>query len=202
MKQEIEAKFLHIDFDDIRQKLRAAGAVCETPMRLMRRVTFDSPEMKTRNGWVRVRDEGNKVTVTYKQVDTLSVDGVLEVETTVGDFDAMVNIFKQTGIAGGSFQESKRETWKLGGVEVVLDEWPWLQPYIEIEGTDEQAVRQAAAVLGQDWSQAKFGDVMVAYRAQYPHLSEKDTIGNLSEVRFGMPLPDLLLVTNPRHNTQ
>lgn len=202
MKQEIEAKFLNIDFDDIRTKLQAAGAVCETPMRLMRRVTFDSPEMKERNGWLRVRDEGDKVTVTYKQVDALSVDGVLEIETIVGDFDAMVSIFKQTGIAGGSFQESKRETWKLGTVEVVLDEWPWLRPYIEIEGTSKQAVQQAAATLGQDWSQAKFGDVMVAYRAEYPHLSEKDTVGNLPEVRFGMPLPGLLHDTQSQQNIQ
>ncbi|MEO6761085.1 MAG: class IV adenylate cyclase [Candidatus Saccharimonadales bacterium] len=191
MQKEIEAKFLDVDFDDVRKKLEAAGAVCLTPMRLMRRVTFDSAEMKARNGWVRVRDEGDRVTVTYKQVDELSVDGVFEVETIVEDFDAMVDIFKQTGIADGSFQESKRETWELDKAEIVLDEWPWLKPYIEIEGKTEEAIREVAKKLDFDWDQAKFGDVMVAYRQQYPHLKYEDTVGNLAEVRFGMPMPDL-----------
>ena len=192
MQQEIEAKFLDVDHDEVRGKLQALGATCEQPMRLMRRVTFDNAAMKAKGGWIRVRDEGDKVTVTYKQVNKLSADGVFEIETTAGSFDAMVSIFKQIELAGGSFQESKRETWQLGDVEVVLDEWPWLKLYIEIEGPSEESIRTAAEQLGFDWSQAKFGDVMVAYRAEYPHLTEEDTVGNLPEVRFSMPLPDLL----------
>ena len=44
----------------------------------------------------------------------------------------------------------------------------------------------------QNEIEAKFGDVMVTYRAQYPHLTEKDTVGNLPEVKFDAPLPGLL----------
>jgi len=33
---------------------------------------------------------------------------------------------------------------------------------------------------------------MVAYRKQYPHLTAKDTIGNIPEVKFNAPLPSLL----------
>lgn len=73
----------------------------------------------------------------------------------------------------------------------MLDEWPWLKPYIEIEGPSEEAIRDVATELGFNYAQAKFGDVMVAYRAQYPHLAETDTVGNLPEVKFGAPLPDL-----------
>jgi hypothetical protein len=46
--------------------------------------------------------------------------------------------------------------------------------------------------LGFSWDKAVFGDVMAAYRAQYPHLTDKDTVGNIAEVKFGNPLPDLL----------
>lgn len=91
-----------------------------------------------------------------------------------------------------SIQESRRETWQLGDVEIMLDEWPWLKPYIEIEGPSEEQVRVVATQLGLDWNQAVFGDVMAAYRAEYPHLSEKDTVGNISEVRFSDPVPELL----------
>lgn len=192
MQKEIEAKFLDVDHDAVRQALRAAGAVCEKPLRQMRRVTFDNATMKAKGGWIRVRDEGDKVTVTYKQVTELSADGVHEIETTTGSFDDMVAIFQAIELAGGSFQESRRETWRLGDVEVMLDEWPWLKPYIEIEGGSEAAIRQVAERLGFDWEQALFGDVMVAYRTQYPHLQLDDTVGDLPEVRFDAPPPDLL----------
>lgn len=192
MNTEIEVKFLRVDHDDMREKLQSLGAVCKEPMRLMRRVTFDSGGMKAKNGWVRVRDEGNKVTMCYKQTDSFAIDGTKEIETTVGDFDAAVAILRQTGLDGGSFQESKRESWLLGEVQIELDEWPWLDTYIEIEAPNETLVRETAEKLGLDMSKALSGDVMVAYRAQYPHLGVHDTIGNLPEVKFGAPLPSLL----------
>jgi adenylate cyclase class 2 len=197
MKTEIEAKFLDVNHDAVRRKLKEAGALCEQPMRLMRRVTFDSPVMKQKGGWIRVRDEGHRVTMTYKQVDKLEVDGVQEIEVTVSDFDGTVAIMRESGLGGNSFQESKRETWRIDDVEIELDEWPWLKPYIELEGASEEALHDVAAKLGLKWKDAKFGDVMVAYRAQYTHLTYHDTVGNLAEVRFDAPLPDLLKPAAP-----
>jgi len=175
----------------VRTRLRELGAVCEKPMRLMRRVTFDSAAMKAKNGWVRVRDKGDKVTIGYKQTDSLDIDGTKEIETTVGDFDAAVAIFTQLEIDGGSFQESKRESWRLDDVQIELDEWPWLDPYIEVEAPSEALVHSIATKLGFAMSEAVSGDVMAAYRMQYPHLGLKDTVGNLAEVKFGAPLPDM-----------
>lgn len=191
MNTEIEVKFLRVNHDDVRAKLREIGAVCESPMRLMRRVTFDNAAMKAKNGWIRVRDEGDKVTMGYKQTDSLNIDGTKEIETTVGDFETAVAIFKQLELDGGSFQESKRESWRFGDTQIELDEWPWLEPFIEIEAPNEQLVRDMAAKLGFDMRQAVSGDVMAAYREQYPHLGLKDTIGNLAEVRFGAELPEM-----------
>jgi adenylate cyclase class 2 len=100
----------------------------------------------------------------------------------------MVEILRKTGLEVYSFQESKRETWQYGDVEVVLDEWPWLDPYIEIEGPSEKAIRTAAKSLGFEWNQAYFGSVDTAYRQQYPGMSQEDSIGDIAEVRFGSPL--------------
>jgi adenylate cyclase class 2 len=193
MNTEIEAKFLNTDHDVIRDKLQALGATCEQPMRLMRRVTIDTPELIEKDAFLRVRDEGHRTTMTYKQFDQLSVDGAKEIEITVSDFDKAVQLLEAAGLKSESFQESKRETWLLGSVEIVLDEWPWLNPYIEIEAESELAVRSTAESLGFAWDMAVFGDVMVAYRAQYPHLSEQDTVGRIAVVKFGDPLPDLLI---------
>lgn len=192
MNTEIEVKILDVSFDDIRSKLTELGGTREQPMRLMRRVIFQN-DATGKNAYIRLRDEGNKVTLTYKSFESLSLHGASEIETAVEDFDATLQILKAGGFAPRSFQESKRETWRLGEVEIVLDEWPWLKPYIEIEGPSEDLVRATAARLAFDWdSQAVFGDVMTAYRAEYPHLTETDTVGDIAEVKFDDPLPKLL----------
>ena len=67
MKTEIEAKFVKLDIDDVRARLEQAGATLEQPMRMMRRQTFD-PVSDSAHRYVRVRDEGDKVTMTYKQL--------------------------------------------------------------------------------------------------------------------------------------
>jgi adenylate cyclase class 2 len=196
MKTEIEVKFLNVDFEALRHKLKAIGAKCEQPMRLMKRAIIDTPDLKMREvgGYIRVRDEGHRVTLTYKQFDKtqdLHIASAKEIEVIVSDFDDTVNILLSTGLAMRSLQESKRETWSIGGVEVVLDEWPWLNPYIEIEAGDEDSIRKVASDLDLDWKDAVFGDVMVAYRAQYPHLGPGQTVGKIKKVRFGDPLPEM-----------
>lgn len=192
MKNEIEAKFVNVNIDDVRSGLKRIGAVLKHPMRDMQRVTIDTPELKKKNAFVRIRNEGDKTTITYKQFNSLSLDGVKEIEVSVNDFDTAVMLFKEAGLAYGSLQESRRETWKLDDVEVVIDEWPWLNPYIEIEAPSEDLVVSTAIKLGFDWGDAVFGGVMAAYRIQYPHLGLNDTVGNIPEVRFGDSLPELL----------
>lgn len=192
MKNEIEAKFVNVSINDIRSKLEKIGAILTQPMRDMKRVTIDTPDLKKKDAFVRIRNEGDKTTITYKQFNSLTIDGVKEIEVTVSSFDDAVALFKEAGLAYGSIQESRRETWKLGEVEIVIDEWPWLNPYIEIEGPSEALVMSTSEKLGLNWSDAVFGDVMVAYRVQYPHLGLNDTVGNLAEVRFNDPLPELL----------
>lgn len=193
MKTEYEAKFLNVDIEDIRQRLQSLGATLAKPMRLMRRVTIDTPEMKQKGAFVRVRDEGDCVTITYKQFDSLSVDGAKEHEVVVDDFGNTIALLAAAGLSYGSFQESKRETWKFEDVEIMIDEWPWLNPYIEVESMSVEKVKAFSEQLGFAWESAVFGDVMAAYRAQYPHLKTTDTVGNIPEVKFGDPLPGLLV---------
>lgn len=192
---EFEAKFLHIDHDDIREKLRARGADCSVPLRVMRRAIIDYPDRRLQSGdpnaYVRIRDEGDRVTLTYKQFSSLTIDGAQEIVTDVSSFEDTIELFTSIGLEVASLQESKRETWMLGDCEIVLDEWPWLDPYIEIEASSESKIRSVASQLGLAWEAAVFGDVMVAYRDQYPHLTDEQTIGLLPEVLFGTPLPAL-----------
>lgn len=196
MPTEIEAKFLNIDIDDVRRKLKAAGAQVEHPMRLMRRDQFDHADERYKKGHyserLRIRDEGDKLTMTYKKSSPDS-NYAHELETTIGSYNETKNLLEAVGLHSFSYQESKRETWHLDDVEVVIDEWPWVNPYIEIEGPSEKSIQTAAAKLGFDWSDAKYGSVDTAYMAQYPKMTKQDSIGDVAEVKFGLPVPQYLV---------
>lgn len=191
MKTEYEAKFLQIDIDAIRSRLRAADATLEQPLRLLRRIVYESPQLNAKNAYIRVRDEGHRVTLTYKQFDALALDGAKELEVVVSDFQTTVDLLAAIGITGTAYQESRRENWRLGDVDIMIDEWPWLVPYIEIEADEPAQVQSVAEHLGLAWADAAFGDIMVAYRDQYPHLDLNQQISVLPEVKFGDPLPPL-----------
>lgn len=191
MKTEIEVKFCDIDVDATREILARAGAICEQPMRLMRRVIIETETLATRNAFVRVRDEGYRTTLTYKQFDEASLTGAKEIEVTVSDFDATVALLEQVDLVHKSFQESRRETWKLGDVEVVIDEWPHLRPYVEIEGMSETSVKQAAKTLEFAWDDAIFGSVTEVYQHQYPRGNARELV-NMSRISFDQPLPAVI----------
>ncbi len=191
MKTEIEVKFVNVDIDAIRSKLRDAGATLEQPMRLMRRQVFYLVD-RNKDAYVRVRDEGNKITMTYKQFDEVGLHGAKETEIIVSDFNDAQNILQHSGLVPKSYQETRRETWMLDGTEVVIDEWPWLRPFIEIEGESEENVRAAASALGFNWDDAVFGGATRAYRQQYPDLPPDFIMDNLPEIKFDAPLPDRL----------
>ena len=188
MKTEIEAMFADIDHDTVREKLQELGGACVYPMRGMRRALVQTPAMRELHAFLRVRDEGDKITLTYKQVNELSVQGVKEAEIAISDFDTTVAILTASGLAPTTYQESRRETWKLNDVEVVLDEWPWVEPYIEIEGESEEAVRETASKLGLSWDDAKFGGVNTLYKEKYPDRTVRGVI-EIPQVRFGDPVP-------------
>ena len=192
MKTEIEVKFCDIDIDIMREILARAGAVCEQPMRLMRRALIEEAHHADENSFLRIRDEGDKVTLTFKRRANLeqpSIDTTAEIEVTVSSFDDTVELFREAGWEYKTFQESKRETWKLGNAEVVIDEWPWLPPYIEIEASSEEEVRTAATALGLDWADADYGHIDAVYQKHYTFADGFRGVIDLQEVRFDDPVP-------------
>ena len=192
MQAEIEAKFIDIDTEDMRARLRAAGAELERPMRAMKRALIEEEYHVLDNSFIRIRDEGDKTTLTFKRRTksdkNSTIDSTDELETTVGDFDTTVKIFTEAGWEYITFQESRRETWHLGDAEVVIDEWPWIKPYIEIEAATEAEVRRAADILGFNWNHAVFGSVDMIYSRDFPHMTVRGVI-DIKEVRFDDPVP-------------
>lgn len=191
MQAEIEVKFTDIEIDDMRKRLEKAGAHLEQPMRLMRRVNIEQPHHQEAGAWIRIRDEGDKVTMTYKagMKKQHAIDRLQELEVTVSDFDTTVEIFKAAGWPPKTYQESKRETWKLGDGEIVIDEWPWLAPMVEIEAKDADAVRALAEALSFNWNDAEYGNIDDVYMHHYNFIKDFRGVIDLETVRFGDPVP-------------
>ena len=188
MKTEIEVKFLNIDIDEMRDKLKSAGATREQPMRMMRRALIETPEMRDRDSFLRVRDEGDRTTLTFKQFTENSLTGAKEREIVVSDFSETIAILAECGLNHHTLQETRRETWRHDGVEIVIDDWPWISPYIEIEGGSAESVRAMADRLGFNWSEAVFGSVDVIYNRQYPNMTVRGVI-DIAKVSFADAVP-------------
>lgn len=189
MEKEIEAKFLDVDHDTMRKDLQSLSAVLVQDMTPMRRINMDFPDGSLRNkgGWLRIRDEGTKVMTAYKQKNSPGIHGVQEVQTGVDSFDAAVALMKALGLVETSYQETKREIWMLDDSEVVLDIWPWVKPYIEIEGPSEDHVKAVAGKLGFVWEEAVFGPVEPVYQAEYD--ISVDEFHTLTHITFDGHIP-------------
>lgn len=182
MYTEIEAKFLDVDHDDVRERLRVLGAELVQPLRLMRRKNFDIPGTSL-HCWARVRDEGDKVTVSYKQVDDLTAQGTKEIVVEVDDFDNACMLLSSFGLEQKSYQETKRESWRLGDIEIELDEWPWLQPLVEIEAPNEEDLWETARKLKLDKKDILHGAADGHYALIYD-VTEQE-VNRWPEIKFG-----------------
>jgi len=200
VKPEIEAKFLDVNHDVLRAKLKEVGAECVVPMRLMKRKNYDFPDgrLNKANGWVRLRDEGGKVTLSYKQLNDRTLLGTQEICVKVDEFQACDELLQAIGLEAKAYQETRRESWKLDEFEIELDEWPWVKPYIEIEGPDEAALQDVADKLGLDWGEVCHGSVEVVYRREYDVTD--DEVNNIPVITFESPTPKLL--TEKRRKNQ
>lgn len=193
METEIEAKFLAVDHESLRQRLKQLGATCEKPMRLMKRYNYDYPDLRLqneKNGWIRVRDEAGKVTLSYKQLQDRTLHGTKEVSLEVDDFSAAKLFLDSIGLQPTSYQETKRESWKLDDCEIELDHWPWTRPYVEIEAPNEPTLRSVAEKLELPWEAAVHGSVEIVYLAEYD-VTEED-VDRIPRITFEDPVPDLL----------
>ncbi len=172
MNIEYEATFPEVEKDVIRKKLLEAGAILVRPEFLQKRVVFRMPVgHEIPGGWVRVRDEGDKITMSLKVIDGRHIENQKEIFLTVSDLEEATHLLLALGCTEKSYQETKRELWKIDDTEVTIDEWPFLEPFVEVEGQSEDLVRSVSLKLGFDYAQAIFGAVDVLYIRQYPHLT-------------------------------
>lgn len=145
-KIEYEARILNIDLIEFSKKLEMLGATKENDYDYKRYVYNMNPPVYEK--WIRLRTNGKKTTLTIKEITNYSISGTKEKEIVVSDFEMTNEILKELGYTAKSYQENKRTRYHLNGVEIDVDSWPLIPPYIEIEGSSEQEVIHTAEILG------------------------------------------------------
>jgi adenylate cyclase class 2 len=152
----------------MRAKFKLAGAKLIRPEFLQTRKVFDFPVgHEIDNGWLRVRDEGDKVTMSLKIVGGKNIEDQKELCLKIDNFDSAVELLKSIGCPQKAYQESKRELWIIDEVEITIDEWPFLEPFVEIEAKNEEEVKRVSSLLGFDYNQAIFCSVDTLYSEKY-----------------------------------
>lgn len=189
MEIEYEATFINIDKEKIRKKLKEVGAKLVKPEFVQKRVVFNLPKgHEIKGGWLRIRDEEDKITMSLKVVDGNKIENQKEACIEVDDFQKAELLLITIGCEKKAYQENKRETWSLKDVEVTIDEWPFLESFIEIEGKSEKTVKKIAEKLGFNYKEALFCSIDVLYNKKYG--IPLDVINNQTpEITFHGPNP-------------
>lgn len=187
MKTEFEATFANTNHSLIREKLKSLNAKLIQSEFLQIRANFFLPTAKE-NTFARVRKEYSKTTLSLKEFSNAkSIHGQKEIEIEVSDFHDTIAFLKNTGFKQKNLQETKRELWQLGECYIMLDTWPFLETFIEIEAENEEIVIQTAHKLGLDYSQAIFDSVDAQYAQKYQ--ITRDEFNLLPELAFQSPNP-------------
>jgi adenylate cyclase, class 2 len=126
---------------------------------------YDGETLESGRSVLRLRRIGKRGILTYKErfPSRSDIKHQREDETQVGDPDAMELILEALGFAPALVYEKRRETWRLGKTEIVIDELPF-GLFMEIEG-DEQSIRDIERKLNIKRLRAE--------SATYPHLTMK-----------------------------
>ncbi len=109
----------------------------------MKRAVFD---VKGKKGWMRLRLESDKTTLTIKEEQD---DGFcLEEEVIVSDFDKMLSILEYINSKPRAVQENIRHEAFMDGCQICYDEWPKIKPYVEIEFESDQDLTKVEDYFG------------------------------------------------------
>jgi len=156
MALEIEAKFLDININKLRKLLKANGAKKVHKMSMYKRYVFHL--LTDEKGYIRTRQEYNKVTITIKKYpkdSKFAIEDEIEVKSS---FEDTKKFLLAQGYKIKAYQETLREKWALGEcLEIAIDTIPGIPTYVELECKNEAAIKKTAKLLELDYSKAEYG---------------------------------------------
>jgi len=156
MPIELEVKLKVAELSPVRARLRELGAE-RVGQFLETNIFFDTEDRTLLAGDQGLRLRINRNVEDGRQDYTLTHKGPRqhgsmknreETEVGVTEPDSAIELVGRLGYGQTLSFEKRRETWKLEGCKVELDELPFLGEYVEIEGPREEIIRQVQQKLG------------------------------------------------------
>jgi adenylate cyclase class 2 len=170
--EEFEIKFLEVNVSELEKKLLEIGAAKDGDYDYSR-VIMDYPDLNLHknHGWIRLRNDGKATTLTYKQAivgksgdQFTGHTGMKEIEITVEDYAKTFELLKSIGLIVRIEEKNKRIRYVKGDVTFDIDSWPSIPPYLEIESSSYEKVKDAARELGFDGDMGIIGTAGTIYK--------------------------------------
>jgi len=196
--REVEARFMNVDVDDIRARLKKMNAKRKFRATLMTRAVYT-----INGGYARVRTEPDKgrenmrVVLTSKiypssnPSTTLSAEKVAPIETEITlardeTYDDARQFMNSVGLRQKAEHEQYREEWitrKPAKGVIEIDWLPGIAPSVEIEAADDKSIRAIARELALDYESAIFGPYGLVYERLYG-VTQDEMNNKLRELKF------------------
>ncbi len=152
MEIEFEGRILDINKDELITKIKSLGGTLKTPLTLYRRSVFGLCDIK--RGFVRVRDEGNKITMTAKIYKDPKFPEEYELQLK-DNFENGQAFLEALNLNKKAYHETMREKWtipKSNGstkelCEIAIDYIPGLPLYAELECKTKSDLHKTAKLL-------------------------------------------------------
>lgn len=113
---------------------------------LFRRWVFSLSDKKAYDSFIRIRTDGKSSTLTYKFRKGKGLRNTKEIETSIGDFNKAAQILSKA-VKENYYQENWREMYSYNGLEITINKWPGIPPYIEIEGSTAKEIKECIKKL-------------------------------------------------------
>ena len=141
-RKEVEIRLTNKDIKMslLKKKLRKIGARIKQKERIFYYIIYLHPQKKN-DYYIRVRDEGEKITMTVKT--NLKNKYVDEYEININDFNEADKILTLLGCKKHYEIHKLREKWEYRKCkEIVFDTYPAAEPYVEIECNNEKEIKE------------------------------------------------------------
>ena len=162
MNIEYEARILEVNTEELEKKIKELGGKFVSDFDQKRYVYDVIPKQEAK--WIRLRKANDETTLTIKDISSKTISGTKELEIKVDDFEKTNLLLEELGFTNKGYQENKRRRYILDGVEIDIDSWPKIPTYIEIEGKNEEEVKNTIHKLGYSDEEIVTLDVENIYR--------------------------------------
>ena len=161
MQIEHEIKYPKINIDKITFKIEKLGGIKIMDKFLYKRFICDI----SKNSFIRLRTTPKGASITIKESNGDWGGHLLEQEMFINSFDEgklFIEWFIKNKLISDPhlrYQENIRTMYKLDKIEFCIDEWPLIDPFLEIEAPDEKTLEYIVKKLDLDFTSGLKGSV-------------------------------------------